>query len=302
MAGRILGGLYGLLIGDALGVPYEFKSPGALPPWDKIEMSPPVGFDRTYGLPDGTWSDDGAQALCLLDSLVECEGWNVHDFGQRLVAWYDEGYMAVGKHVFDVGIASAGAIRKLRDGVAATESGGTSDSSNGNGSLMRSLPVALWALRHNLEDAEVIRIAREQSVVTHAHPRSQLCCALYCLWAARIGRGEDVEASWDSSVQVLHPVWMQPNDTNWTREFCPRRRRPAQATSWTACARRGRRCGKVISKAWPSVPSRSATTPIPQPVSQQEFRAYAGAQKLFRRVDGSAAGEGDGGASTCGAA
>ena len=197
------GGLYGLLIGDALGVPYEFKSPSELPPIAQIEMAPPQDFSRTYGLPDGTWSDDGAQALCLLVSLVECRTWNIHDFGARLVAWYDEGYMAVGGHVFDVGITSAQSIRRLRSGVAATESGASDDRSNGNGSLMRSLPVALWALRHDLDDAEIIRIAREQSLVTHAHLRSQLCCALYCLWATRIGRGVEAEAAWDESVQVL---------------------------------------------------------------------------------------------------
>lgn len=199
----IRGGLYGLLVGDALGVPYEFKAAWELPPIEQIEMAPPQFFDRTYGLPDGTWSDDGAQALCLLASLVESGEWNIHDFGARLVAWYDEGYMAVGKHVFDVGITSAASIRRLRAGVGATESGASSERDNGNGSLMRSLPVALWALRHCLDDAEVIRIAREQSLVTHAHVRSQLCCALYCLWATRIGRQAEVEAAWDESVQVL---------------------------------------------------------------------------------------------------
>lgn len=184
-------------------MPYEFKSPSELPPLSQIEMAPPPGFDRTYGLPDGTWSDDGAQALCLLASLVESGEWNTHDFGARLVAWYDAGYMAVGKHVFDVGITSAASIRKLRGGAKATESGASGDRDNGNGSLMRSLPVALWALRHDLGDEEVIRIAREQSLVTHAHLRSQLCCALYCLWATRIGRGAEAESAWHESVQVL---------------------------------------------------------------------------------------------------
>lgn len=197
------GGLFGLLVGDALGVPYEFKPPADLPPLSEIEMSPPPGFPRTYGLPDGTWSDDGAQALCLLASLVECGEWNIHDFGARLVAWHDEGYMAVDKHVFDVGVASAVAIGKLRAGVPATEAGGTDDNSNGNGSLMRSLPVAMWALKHDLSDEEIIRITREQSLVTHAHVRSQLCCALYGLWAVGIGRGVETENAWDESAQVL---------------------------------------------------------------------------------------------------
>ena len=67
----LLGGLYGLLIGDALGVPYEFSAPAELPPLEQIEMPPPSGFPRAHrSAPAGAWSDDGAQALCLLASLL----------------------------------------------------------------------------------------------------------------------------------------------------------------------------------------------------------------------------------------
>ncbi len=70
---RIEGGLVGLLVGDALGVPYEFSSPSELPTADRIEFEPPPDFRRAHsGTPCGTWSDDSAQALCLLDSLLTC--------------------------------------------------------------------------------------------------------------------------------------------------------------------------------------------------------------------------------------
>ena len=69
-AERIRGGLFGLLVGDALGVPYEFRSASEIPDERAIEMVPPNGFRRAHaGVPIGTWSDDGAQALCLLNSL-----------------------------------------------------------------------------------------------------------------------------------------------------------------------------------------------------------------------------------------
>ena len=72
---RLEGGLLGLLIGDALGVPYEFKEPGELPEYDKLEMEPPKGFFCNHGnVPWGAWSDDGSQALCLFCSLRECGG------------------------------------------------------------------------------------------------------------------------------------------------------------------------------------------------------------------------------------
>lgn len=80
--GRKVGGLIGLLVGDALGVPYEFTAPGNIPRRADIEMRPPGNFRPARpGVPAGTWSDDGAQALCLLASLellpapahIECE-------------------------------------------------------------------------------------------------------------------------------------------------------------------------------------------------------------------------------------
>ena len=149
---QIAGGLFGALVGDACGVPYEFKSARELPPYEQIEMTPPPNFERTYGVPVGTWSDDGALSLCLLESLVECDTWNAHDFGQHLVAWYDEGVWAVGSEVFDVGVTTAAAIRRIRQGANAETAGDADHSSNGNGSLMRALPVALWALQHDLDD------------------------------------------------------------------------------------------------------------------------------------------------------
>src|SRR3546814_4264562 len=63
------GGLLGMLVGDALGVPYEFSPPDRIPKSERIEMAPPAGFQRAHPwTPPGTWSDDGAQALCLLRS------------------------------------------------------------------------------------------------------------------------------------------------------------------------------------------------------------------------------------------
>lgn len=83
---RIRGGLYGLLVGDARGVPYEFSPPAAIPARDLIEMSPPAGFARAHpAVPVGTWSDDGAQALVLLNSLVEDSSLTLKQFTEGLL-------------------------------------------------------------------------------------------------------------------------------------------------------------------------------------------------------------------------
>jgi ADP-ribosyl-[dinitrogen reductase] hydrolase len=180
---RIVGGLWGLLVGDAVGVPYEFHPPHELPPLHALEMIPPAGFQRAHaGVPPGTWSDDGAQALALLASLLDHDRLDLADFGRRLATWYEHGELAVDNRVFDVGVQTSQAIRAMLGGAPPEQAGPAHEHANGNGSLMRVLPLALW---HQGTDAELVRDAHAQSLVTHGHLRSQVCCALYCLWARR---------------------------------------------------------------------------------------------------------------------
>jgi ADP-ribosylglycohydrolase len=200
---RITGGLLGLLIGDALGVPYEFHPPEAIPPAVEIEFTPPEWFRRAHaGLPPGTWSDDGAQALALLVSLLDCGKFDAEDFGQNLLAWHDNGYLAVDGRVFDVGIQTGEAIRALRAGSPALAAGGTHERANGNGSLMRVLPLAL---SHQGTDAELVADAHAQSRVTHGHLRAQVCCALYCLWARRVL--EERPSPWEEALAALRDIY-----------------------------------------------------------------------------------------------
>lgn len=200
---RLEGGLIGLLVGDALGVPYEFHRPEDLPPTAEIEFTPPSGFRRAHrSVPPGTWSDDGAQALILLASLLRCGKLDINDFSHGLVAWYETGYLAVDGIVFDVGIQTSQVIRRLRAGTPAPAAGSTDERANGNGSLMRVLPLALW---HQGTDAELVADAHDQSRVTHGHVRAQACCALYCLWARRIL--EQAAEPWEASVSTLRSIY-----------------------------------------------------------------------------------------------
>ncbi len=197
----IAGGFWGLLAGDALGVPYEFKSAGQIPALSQIEMTPPPNYPRTYGsIAPGTWSDDGSQALCLLSSLLDCGRFDVDDFAARLLKW-EGGAWWIDNHVFDMGIATGKAISALKRGVPPLEAGSRGDYDNGNGSLMRVLPLALW---HRGDDAELVRDAMQQSLVTHGHPRSQVCCALYCLWARGLLQGQS--DAWEGATATLRAL------------------------------------------------------------------------------------------------
>lgn len=201
MLNKIKGGLFGLLIGDAVGVPYEFNPPNHLPDYSLIDMSPPSNFARTYPhIAIGTWSDDGAQALCLLASLLHCEKLDQIDLVNRFANWYLMGYMAVDYQVFDIGIQTRVALDRYQAGIPVSEIANRDEGSNGNGALMRSLPLALW---HTGSDDQLIEDAFAQSHITHAHIRSKLCCAIYCLWARYLLKGENRELAWTNSIQFM---------------------------------------------------------------------------------------------------
>src|SRR5674536_33597 len=102
--------------------------------------------------------------LCALASLVEQGGFDPEDMGRRFVAWFDEGYMAAGGVVFYYGRSTRAAISRLRDGVPALQAGGSDETDNGNGSLMRIIPLSLWTCAASVE---------EQVSLSHD------CCLLY---------------------------------------------------------------------------------------------------------------------------
>ena len=179
---RIRGGIYGALVGDALGVPVEFSER------DDRDFDPVTGM-RGYGtwaqLP-GTWSDDGSLLLCSVEALVD--GYSPERLANGFVRWLNETHWSARGSVFDIGNATRTAIRRLAAGTSPEVAGGTAPGDNGNGSLMRILPVAL---RFAGEKPDLIAsIAARASRLTHAHPRSCLACSIYCDLAARLLAGE----------------------------------------------------------------------------------------------------------------
>ena len=180
---RILGGLYGSLIGDALGVPVEFSSRSAC-------KANPVTDMRANGMhyqPAGTWSDDGSLLLCSVESLVETD-FDIEDMGRRMLRWFDLGHWAAHGLVFDIGNATRVALDRISLGTSAEHSGGRGVHDNGNGSLMRILPVPLASLSCDL-DTFCDRISRA-SAITHAHDRSKLACVLHGLFVRALMNGD----------------------------------------------------------------------------------------------------------------
>ena len=180
---RVLGAVLGHAVGDALGVPVEFKSRESL----RANPVTDMGGYGTHNQPPGTWSDDTSLMLCLLESLAE--GLDFEALGKKFIAWREDGYWTPHGKVFDKGKATSDAIDLLIEGVPPLEAGGIDEYSNGNGSLMRILPVAFLK---NLTDEEAVRLAEQVSSLTHRHPRSQMACGLFVLMCRRLLEGDSL--------------------------------------------------------------------------------------------------------------
>ena len=187
-AQTIKAGMLGLAVGDALGVPAEFKSR------QELDREPVQGMRSggTHSQPAGTWSDDTSMALCLLESLTG--GLNYHDMMTRFLRWAEDGYLTAHGETFDMGMATRKALVKFAQGTPLLACGGKQEFDNGNGSLMRILPLALYLqakIGPSFSDKpEAYEIIHSASALTHAHPVSLICCGIYCAAAdAIIGDG-----------------------------------------------------------------------------------------------------------------
>jgi ADP-ribosyl-[dinitrogen reductase] hydrolase len=192
---NVLGGLWGAIVGDALGVPVEFTS-------REERKKDPVINMRGYGThnqPPGTWSDDSSLILCTVDSLVH-HAFDLRDMGQRFVRWYREGYWTPWGKVFDIGGTTRRAIGRLERGGDPEMAGDDDENSNGNGSLMRILPVAL--LFADLPPERLINYVHRVSSLTHRHPHSQIACGLYCLMEAELLHGSTPIDAYRKAVDI----------------------------------------------------------------------------------------------------
>lgn len=158
--------VYGQAVGDALGVPFEFKGRGT------FECTGMVGHG-THDKPAGTWSDDTSMTLATCDSIRELGRIEATDIMLRFEQWYREGAYTV-DGLFDIGGTTSDALRNGR--------GASGEWDNGNGSLMRILPLAFT----DATDDEV----RAVSAITHAHRTSCEACVRMVRVARRLIAGE----------------------------------------------------------------------------------------------------------------
>ncbi len=186
---HVIAALLGVAVGDAVGVPIEFINRRFLKATPVTEMR----FGGAHNQVIGTWSDDSSMTFCLAEAL--CKGYDLQEIADNFIKWYDENYWTPHGKVFDIGVTTRKTIENLMDGVSPTQSGDGNDRSNGNGSLMRILPIVFYVMNKPIE--ERFRIVEEVSSITHSHIRAVICCFIYIEYAILLIQGKEKFAAYN---------------------------------------------------------------------------------------------------------
>ncbi|PSO96820.1 MAG: hypothetical protein BRC48_05715 [Cyanobacteria bacterium QS_9_48_30] len=206
----VLSGLMGVCVGDALGVPVEFSSRSDL-------LHSPVTTLQGYGThnqPPGTWSDDSSLTLCLAKALCDWLPYrnSEADFYEAITdyfcRWYSQADWTPHGEVFDIGNTTAVAIKRLQQGVSPTQAGATSEGSNGNGSLMRILPLVY--LYPFCDLSTLIQKVHNISSLTHGHPRSQIACGIYISIAVSLLENYSPKEAYQRGIQQVEAIYQHP--------------------------------------------------------------------------------------------
>lgn len=212
MNNLINSGIVGFAIGDAMGVPIEFEEREEL-------LKHPVKKMLSYGshdVPKGCWSDDTSMVLATMDSIIDTKSINYNDMADKFCDWINDAKYTSTNELFDIGITTKNSLIKYwnsknpyysafgigrttlvsinkynKNKVDATKCGGTSFEDNGNGSLMRILPISFYLYYKNneLKDDTIYEIVKNVSSITHGHEISIMGCVIYVIYILNILKG-----------------------------------------------------------------------------------------------------------------
>lgn len=180
-----LDGIMGVAVGDALGLPVQFMSRDELTLNPVTEMLP----CNLYLSPIGTWSDDTAMSMAMYESIKRLGYVDAKDIMKNFVKWMYEGEFSANDECIDEGNTCHYGIKNYKDHGNIYTCGKTGEHANGNGSLMRTMPICLYYAekvksgKTKVDDA--IKDIHLVSALTHNHIRACMACGLYffCVYA-----------------------------------------------------------------------------------------------------------------------
>jgi ADP-ribosyl-[dinitrogen reductase] hydrolase len=214
---KVIDALLGVAVGDAVGVPFEFSSR------DKMQVNPAKGMigHGAHNQPKGTWSDDSSLTFCLAESLIK--GYDLKDISENFIQWKYEAYWAARGEVFDIGITTSRAISRLSKAITDNDLDELKkqkyygdEYDNGNGSLMRIIPLLFYIKGKSLK--EQFDIVWEISALTHRHIRAAMSCMIYLKLAEKLLDGKDKELAYSEMRAEILVLWNEINFPEKERE------------------------------------------------------------------------------------
>lgn len=196
---RLKGGLWGVVVGDAFGFPFQF--------WSRERMKAEYPDPKDIPMLDGLWSDDSSLTLATAQALKD--GYSLERIAQNFISWYYDGEFTPRGYAFDEGITTSRAIERLAEGISPLNAGGRGEMDNGNGSLMRILPVAYYTYFKVKNLEERLRLIHEVSMLTHAHPRSLVGCGIYSMVVWNILDGLDKLEAYSKAIALARKAYSE---------------------------------------------------------------------------------------------
>ena len=176
-------GIIGLAIGDAMGVPLEFCIRERLMKNPTTEM---LGYG-SHNVPKGSWSDDTSMTLATIDAIIKDNNINCETIATNFLEWIKNAKYTPSEKVFDIGRTSLMAIARFEDKQdIAEECGGASEMDNGNGALMRILPITYYCYSKSLTEQEIYETVKKVSSITHRHEISIMGCFIYVMYGIEL--------------------------------------------------------------------------------------------------------------------
>lgn len=201
------GALYGLAIGDALGVPAEFKYRDDVRNMNITEMI------NRGGIPKGTWSDDTCMALATLDAYTK-KGDVYKNIMENYIDWLANGKYSPLGYAYGTGSCCYKAITNYMRNNDVKTCGCTGVRENGNGSLMRILPSCFYVNRLDVDLDEKIKTLETFTSLTHAHPISLMADVIYYLFLNKLIETKDKEAAFDYIINFNYNKYFDSETIN----------------------------------------------------------------------------------------
>ena len=191
---KLKNGIMGFIIGDAMGVPLEFKKRELFKNSKVVDM---IG-NGSHNVAKGTWSDDSSMTLATMQSIIDNKGKiNYESIMDNFMLWAKKGKFSCINRAFGIGITTLKALKcyryrnEFKEYNNPINCGQNGFYDNGNGSLMRILPIAYYCYYKKLNDDEIYNLVKDVSSFTHSHEISILGCFIYVLLVIELLSGKE---------------------------------------------------------------------------------------------------------------